>query len=161
MAEQMHAVRNAKLRREAVQVFPVLADADQGVMRVDAPLSKERQRPNHTVEALAPLQSPNREDQALSRCEPEARAQHVTGDPRPEPVFVDRRVDHRDAPWIDAEQTRQRLTCEIAVGEHRVGAPEHEAHQREFPAATPVRQLFTVGVDQRGTPDQPRDRPSH
>ena len=39
MAEQMHAIRYTELRREARQVFPILANANQRVMCVDALLA--------------------------------------------------------------------------------------------------------------------------
>ena len=80
MAEQMHAIRYTELRREARQVFPILANANQRVMCVDALLSKSGQRPNHAIEALAPLEPPHRENETLPRPEPESIAQRIAGD---------------------------------------------------------------------------------
>src|SRR5439155_8275611 len=81
MAEQMQAIRYTELRREARQVLPIFANANQRVMCVDALLSKSGQRPNHAIEALAPLEPPHPETMPLPCSVPESTPRRSAGYP--------------------------------------------------------------------------------
>ena len=57
--------------------WDAVADADDGIVHVQAAGQQTRQRADHLVEALASLQPPDRKDQALPVPEADARAQIV------------------------------------------------------------------------------------
>src|SRR5438105_14753874 len=107
MAERMHTVRHTELRRQSLQIFPIVANADQRVVCVDARLLQEWKGTDHVIEALSALQPPDGKNKALTLRDTDARSQVVGGEAGPEAVFVHGWIDDGDAPGIHVEQAGQ------------------------------------------------------
>jgi len=72
VAKQVHALEHVALARQPLQILVILADPDQRVVDVQPARHEARQGPHHLVEALAALQPPDGENEALAITEPNA-----------------------------------------------------------------------------------------
>ena len=97
MPQKVQAFTNAQFAGQRLQVIPVLADSNEGVMHIQSLLHEVRHGPDHLIETLASHQTSYGQNKLLSLVDPQICQQIIMGQPRPHALDVNGRVDYRNA----------------------------------------------------------------